>query len=381
MELDQKIIEALDGYHQKTADGLADLSTRLGDLEAKAARPGMPGVEHAEMAEAKKAMATFLRTGDASELESRAAEVGTDASGGYGVPEVLGNELIQRAVNASPMMGLVRVTRVSSSDYKRVLSVRGSSSGWADETDTRSETSTPTLAIRTPTSGELYAYPKSSNWLLEDFAFDAADWLIGEAGDEMGVQLDSAILTGNGTNKPTGILNSAPVTTDDDASPARAEGVLEYIPTGEAAAFPNDAATSPAGSPGDILYNCVYTLRAPYRSNARWVMNSATAGVIRKWKDADGRYLWNDSLIAGQPNLLCGYGVTVDEGMPDIAADALPVLFGDFQKLYEAVIISDTRITRDEVTTPGYTKFYIRQRAGGIMLDSHAAKVIKVAAS
>jgi HK97 family phage major capsid protein len=91
--------------------------------------------------------------------------------------------------------------------------------------------------------------------------------------------------------------------------------------------------------------------------------------------------MWSDSLVAGQPSMRCVYPVTADENLADISANALLIIFGDFKRLYEAIVISETRITRDEVTTPGYVKFYIRQRIGRAVVDDHAAKVIKCAAS
>ncbi len=84
--------------------------------------------------------------------------------------------------------------------------------------------------------------------------------------------------------------------------------------------------------PADALIDLVYALGAQYRANATFVMNSKTAGAVRKLKDADGRFLWSDGLAAGQPARLLGYPVLIAEDMPDIAADATAIAFGDFAR-------------------------------------------------
>lgn len=155
------------------------------------------------------------------------------------------------------------------------------------------------------------------------------------------------------------------------------------VPSGAAAGFPNYAATSPEdGGPADCLYRLIYTLRTGYRRNARWLMNSATAGMVRRFKDLNGQYLWIDNLAQGQPPLLCGYPVSIDEGMPNVAAGTYPIAFGDFERGYLIADSFGLRITVDDnITTPGQVKFYVRKRVGGKLLDDNAIKVLKIATS
>lgn len=108
-------------------------------------------------------------------------------------------------------------------------------------------------------------------------------------------------------------------------------------------------------------------------------MNSTTAGQVRKLKDVGtGSYIWQPALQAGQPNLLLGYPVSIWEQMPDPAGGAFPVAFGDFSVGYMLVDRSDLRITVDEVTSPGTTKFYIRKRVGGMPYNNDAVKFLKL---
>ncbi len=105
-------------------------------------------------------------------------------------------------------------------------------------------------------------------------------------------------------------------------------------------------------------------------------MNSTTAGAVRKLKDSQGRYLWTDGLQAGQLAMLLGYKVDTWEQMQDIGANNLKVGFGNWARAYLLVDSVGLRITRDEITTPGLTKFYVRSSEGGSVLNNDAAKFI-----
>ena len=153
---------------------------------------------------------------------------------------------------------------------------------------------------------------------------------------------------------------------------------MQFIPSGAAGAF---LAASASVSPADVLVSLIYTLRAGYRANARWVMNSNTAGVVRRFKDLEGRFLWSDSLIAGQPPLLLGHPVTIAEDMPDIGANTFPIAFGDFSRGYLIADRTGLRIIRDEITKPGAVRYLISKRVGGRILDSNAIKLLRMSVS
>ena len=104
-----------------------------------------------------------------------------------------------------------------------------------------------------------------------------------------------------------------------------------------------------AAEPADAIVDLVYALGARYRANATFVMNSKTAGAVRKMKDADGRFLWSDGLAAGEPARLMGYPVLIAEDMPDIASGAFAIAYGDFRAGYTVAERPDLRILRDPV--------------------------------
>jgi HK97 family phage major capsid protein len=129
------------------------------------------------------------------------------------------------------------------------------------------------------------------------------------------------------------------------------------------------------------LIDLVQALRAPYRQGAVFVMNAATCARIRKFKTADGQFLWTPSLSAGQPATLLGYPVIEAEDMPDVAANSLSIAFGNFKAGYLIAERSETVILRDPYSNKPYVNFYATKRIGGCVSNSEAIKVMKFAAS
>lgn len=328
-------------------------------VRAKGLDPNLESKMHGIMAKAKN--------------EYKDITIGTPSAGGYAVPEEIARTIERLELKFSPVRRLVKVVQASTSDYKELVSLRGASSGWVGETGSRTATDTPTLREVTPTHGELYAYPQVSEWSLDDIFFNVENWLAEEVAQEFALQEGAAVISGNGVNKPTGLLNTAPVLTDDFASPLRAAAAYEYIPSD------SDVEGSPAapGITGDALITAIYTLNSAYRPNSTWVMNSLTTGAVRKLKTSDGHYHWAPGLQAGQPDRLLGYPVETWEQFPDISLNAFPIAFGNWARAYVLVDRVGLRMTRDNVTNPGFVRFYIRRREGGIILNNDAVKFIR----
>ena len=233
------------------------------------------------------------------------------------------------------------------------------------ETATRPETTTPTLSSLEFPSGEIYANPAVTQRLLDDADFKIEEWLSTEIADEFSRQEDIAFVSGNGVNKPLGFLAYV----DGGA----AAGVH---PGGNIATFNSGQADS---FDADSLITFAYSLAAPYRQGAVWVMNSTTAALIQKMKDGQGNYLWRESFLIGQPATLLGFPVEIDEAMPNVAANNLAIAFGNFSRGY---IINDrtgVRTLRDPYTNKPFVYFYSTKRVGGGVLDPNAIRVMKIA--
>jgi HK97 family phage major capsid protein len=274
-------------------------------------------------------------------------------------------------VEFSPIRQYARVIDVTTapSSYKVPVSRGGTASGWSAESGTRSVTAAPTLAMPSFPDGEVYAVPQVSTWALDDI-LNLQAFVSESVAEEFALQEGTAFLTGNGTNKPFGILKNTPVSTDDGASPERNDFTLEYVPLAPGA--------SPAGViTGDGLIDLQHGLRSGYWKNAVWAMNRATLGKIRKLKaTGTGDYLWQPPLAAGQPSTLLGHPVVIMDALASVVLNALPVLFADFSRLY-TILERPTKLLVDPYTTKGQVLFYFSKRVSGHPVDSYAGKVGK----
>ena len=119
-------------------------------------------------------------------------------------------------------------------------------------------------------------------------------------------------------------------------------------------------------------------MKAGYRQGASWVMNSSTLAEVCKLRTADGALLWQPGLVEGQPDRLLGYSIVEAEAMPDIAANACPIAFGNFKAGYLIAERSATSILRDPFSNKPFVHFYATKRVGGQVLDSNAIKLLKI---
>ncbi len=300
-------------------------------------------------------------------MEQKDITIGVGAAGGFAVPEEISREIERQELLFSPVRRLIKVVRAGTSDYKELVNQRGATSGWVGETGARTATATPQLREAVPTFGELYAYPQVSEWSLDDIFFNVEAWLSEEVAAEFAIQEGDAVIRGDGSSKPTGMLNTTPVLTADHASPLRAAAAYQYIAS----------AGSPVSIVSDSLIDVVYTLNSAYRAGAMWAMNSVTTGAVRKLKDSDGQYFWQPGLQMGQPDRLLGYGVETWEQMDDVGINNFPIAFGNFRRAYVLADRVGLRVTRDNVTNVGFVRFYIRRREGGIVLNNDAIKWLR----
>jgi HK97 family phage major capsid protein len=283
------------------------------------------------------------------------------------VPDELDTEIGRRLSELSPIRSIATVRQVSGAVLKKPFALNGMATGWVGETDARSQTNTPQLAeLQFPTM-ELYAMPAATASLIEDSAVDIEGWIASEVEAAFAEQEGAAFVTGDGVNKPRGFLDYPSVADD-----SWGWGNLGFVATGAAGAFGAD--------PSDRLVELIYALKAGHRQNGRFVMNRKTQAQIRKFKDADGNYLWMPPAGAGQAASLMGFPVVEAEDMPDVAANALALAFGDFRRGYLVVDRTGVRILRDPYSAKPYVLFYTTKRVGGGVQNFEAIKLLKFAA-
>lgn len=312
----------------------------------------------------KKAFSAYLRSGDDDALRNLPADGKSisstvTADGGYLVDPQTANHIADVLRRASSIRSIANVVQVESTAYDVLIDQADIDAGWISEPDT------PQVERVSIPLHELSALPKASQRLLDDTVFDVEGWLATRIADKFSRAEGVAFISGDGVDKPRGFLTYTAVENSNWAW-----GSIGYVETGANGDFDNT-------DPADAIVDLVYSLGARYRANAAFVMNSKTAGAVRKMKDADGRFLWSDGLAAGEPARLMGYPVLIAEDMPDIAMASSSIAFGDFAAGYTVAERPDLRILRDPFSAKPHVLFYATKRIGGDVSDFAAIKLLK----
>ena len=346
---------------------------RMNKLDRKTMMTGRPALARAASEDAphQKAFAAYLRSGDDDglrglELEGKALSTAVAADGGYLVDPQTAERIQGTLSSTASIRSIASVVNVDASSYDVLIDHTEMGAGWATETATVAETDTPQIERISIPLHELSALPKASQRLLDDSAFDIEGWLATRIADKFARSEAAAFINGNGVDKPRGIMDYPAV---DDLT--WSWGNLGYVVSETAGGITR----------ADPIVDLVYALGAEYRANATFVMNSRTAGQIRKLKDADGRFVWLDGIAEAEPARLMGYRVLIAEDMPDIANDSFSIAFGDFGAGYTVAERPDLRVLRDPFSAKPHVLFYATKRVGGAVSDFAAIKLMKFAVS
>jgi len=342
---------------------------RMNKLDRKSAGLSRPMLSTAAETEAphQKAFAAYLRSGDDDALrgltlEGKALSSSVSAEGGYLIDPQTADTIKSVLRSNASVRAIANVVTVDAASFDVLIDHTEMGAGWASESGATAETDTPQIDRITIPLHELSAMPKATQRLLDDSAFDIEGWLAARIAAKFARSEAASFVSGDGVDKPKGFLSYPKVDND-----VWAWGNIGYVVTGASGSIVD----------GDPVIELVYALGAEYRAGASFVMNSKTAGTIRKLKDADGRFLWSDGLAAGEPARLMGYPVLIAEDMPDIGADTTPIAFGDFEAGYTIADRSDLRILRDPFSAKPHVLFYATKRVGGAVSDFGAIKLLK----
>lgn len=286
-----------------------------------------------------------------------ALQIGTDSEGGYLVPDEYEKTLVEALEEENIFRKLAHVISTSSGDRKIPVVASKGSASWVDEEGTipDSDDAFNQVSIGAYKLGTLI---KVSNELLNDSVFNLESYISKEFARRIGSKEEDAFFNGNGTGKPVGIFN--------------ATGGAEVGVT----------AASATAITADEIIDLFYSLKAPYRKNAVWILNDATIKAIRKLKDNNGNYLWQPSLNAGTPDTILGRPVYTSSYVPTIAAGAKTIAFGDFSYYW----IADRAGRNFKKLTELYaandqTGFVATQRVDGKLILPEAIKVLKMKAT
>lgn len=291
---------------------------------------------------------------------------GTAGEGGYLAPVEWDRTITDRLREISPLRALCAVQTISTNGFTKLFTTRGTTSGWVGEAAARPVTGTGTFSSLSYNTGEIYANPSASQQMLDDSEVNLEAWLASQVDEEFAYQEGLAFLTGDGTNKPTGLLTYLTGAANAAAHPY---GDVKLVKSGAAAALTADG-----------LIDLTSALPTALAAGAKMIANRNTITAIRKLKDGQGNYLWQPSFVAGAPATINGYGVTEVAGMPDIAAGSTPIVYGDFARGYLIIDRVGMRLLRDPYSAKPYISYYTTKRVGGGLLHPDYLKAMTVSA-
>lgn len=300
----------------------------------------------------KKAFWRMMRAKSVPHEVLDALQVGVESEGGVLAPDEYQRTLIEALEEQNIFRQLAHVISTSSGDRKIPVVASKGTASWIDEEAAYPESDDSFCQVSIG-AYKLATMIKVSEELLNDSVFDLPSYIAREFARRIGAAEEEAFFTGNGTGKPLGIL----------ADTGGAE-------TGVTAA-------SATAITMDEVMDLYYSLRAPYRRNAVFIMNDSTVKAIRKLKNGNGDYLWQSSLTAGQPDMLLNRPVYTSGYMPAIAAGKKAILFGDLGYYWVADREGRSFKRLNELyAANGQVGFQSSERVDGKLVLAEAVKVL-----
>ncbi len=275
-----------------------------------------------------------------------------DADGGFLVPEEFENQIVT-ALEENNVIRSIAKTITTAAERKIPIAATHSVAQWTPENGAYTE-SNPTFGQKTIDAFKLTDLVKVSTELLQDSMFNLESYISSEFARAFGVAEEQAFCTGTGVGQPTGIFT---------------ENGGEIGLT----------LTSTTNITCDNIIELVHSLKSPYRRNAVFLMNDSTISMLRKLKDTNGAYLWQPSLQAGQPDRLLGYPLYTSPYVPTVAAEALPIAFGDFSNYWIADRMGRSVQRLNELYAGnGQVGFLATERVDAKVILSEGIKLLKM---
>lgn len=364
---------AIEDFKERYNSRLDNIEKEVGDFLVKGNRPGggmvLDGPDLKALHEAARnlVLGNQQKANDAF-MEAKAMQAGAGPNGGYVVHDVLSTGMTKIMAEISPIYRLARkIPLTAGLAFEEPIDRESAGASWVGETETRGDTTTPDLGMFRAELKEICAMPKATQTLIDTASTNILAWLQEKVGEAFATKESDAFHNGNGVIQPRGILT---FTTAATADSSRTWGQFEHVVTGANGAFHTTKA--------DPLQDLIAALKPQYRNGAVWLMNRRTANTIRKLKEAtsDG-YLWQPGLQLGQPDVLLGYRVEIDENMPDMAAGSLSIAFGNVEKTYTIIEQPGTKFLTDPYTDKPNVKLFAYRRVGGGVNNFESMKFLK----
>lgn len=282
-------------------------------------------------------------------------KIGEDDHGGYIAPDEFEHTLVEALEEQNIFRQLAHVIQTSSGDRKIPVVASKGTASWIDEEAAYPE-SDDTFGLLSIGAYKLATTIKVSDELLHDSVFDVPSYIAKEFARRIGAAEEEAFFTGNGTGRPTGIL-------------------------AETGGADLGVTTSGASITFDDVIDLFYSLRAPYRRNAVFLMNDSTVRALRKLKNSSGEYLWQPSVTAGTPDTIMNRPVYTSSYMPAVASGAKAIVFGDLAYYWVADREGRTFQRLNELYAPnGQVGFLSSERVDGKLILPEAVKALQLKA-
>lgn len=283
-----------------------------------------------------------------------ALQIGDDTEGGFLVPDEYERTLVDALREENRLRTLCKIIRTSSGDRKIPLVASHGTASWVEEEGAIPE-SDDAFGQITIGAHKIASMIKVSDELLQDSVFDIANYIATEFARRVGDAEEAAFINGDGSGKPYGMLH---------ASNGAAAGVT---------------AASATAITADELLDLIYSLKAPYRKRAVFLMHDSTIKAVRKLKDGNSQYLWQPGMKEGEPDMLLGYRLVTSTHMPTIAADAKPILFGDLTSYWIADREGRSMQRLNELyAATGQVGFRVTQRVDGRLVQTEGLKCLQM---
>jgi len=333
-----------------------DLEAKYNDIEAELKRGSLVGEKKEEASKELKSFEKFLSLGEkeySRVLEEKTLRTDVNTNGGYLAPAEYVNEIIKDITEISPVRQVARVIRTSAKEIEIPKRTGLVSGGWVGEIEAASS-SNSTYGMEKISVNKMMVYSDISVEMLQDSAFNMRQEISSDVAEDFARIEGAAFVSGNGVKKPEGLLSNEHVATynSGDASELTADSLFEIQ--------------------GEI--------KAGY--DLTYMMNRKTLHQhVRTLKDNNGQYLLQMGL-GSLPSTIAGVPYVLGNDMPDVAANAKPIIIGDFRKAYYIVDSTDVTVLEDPYTQAisGVRRFNFYKRVGGQVVLPEAIKILKIAA-
>jgi len=309
----------------------------------------------------REAFSNFLRAkGNANLLNPSVyatLQTGVDSDGGFLVPEDFEANIQRLLYNLDPMRSAATVLTLSN-DRHLPIQTSGVTFSWIGENGAYPSVS-PTVGRVTLTAHKLGGYVPVSEELLQDSGSNVEQFVTNVTGQAVADLENSAFTIGDGASKPLGLFTTTNV-----------GGVTVADSIG--------AVSATAAITADNLIDTYHALGRQYRDNGTWVGSDTIIKLIRKLKDNNGDYLWQPSLVDGQPDRILNRPIVTSDFAPTPAAGARSLSFGDLRRYYIADRLGMGMIRLNELgALNGQVYFRVNKRTDGRLTDGNAIVFFK----